>query len=309
MFSYAFTVPEEKRVRYIIHSDAKNEADDQFTVAHALMTPKLEVRGLIAGHFNNSGRVPEDGVTARMSHEELMRILSLMGLEGRYPVLLGAPRALPDESTPVESEGAGFIIEEAMRDDPRPLFIGMQGAITDLASAILLEPAICSRMTAIWIGGGAYPEGGREFNLQQDINGANVVFRSSMPLWQVPKNVYKSFSVSLAELQLKVRPYGRIGRYLFDQMAELNTRLASSPWPHGEVWGLGDEGCVAALMEEAEADSGYDSITAPLFRKDMTYQMEAVAGRKIRVYRSMSARTCLEDLFAKLRLNFPAEGS
>ena len=38
MWNYKFSVPESKRVRYIIHTDCKNEADDQFTVMHALMT-------------------------------------------------------------------------------------------------------------------------------------------------------------------------------------------------------------------------------------------------------------------------------
>jgi len=38
---YAFRVPDKKRVRVIIHSDAKNEADDQFAIAHALMAPTL----------------------------------------------------------------------------------------------------------------------------------------------------------------------------------------------------------------------------------------------------------------------------
>ena len=61
--NYMFKVPEEKRVRYIVHADAKNEADDQFTIAHALMTDKLDVKGLIAGHFavgnERSGRYPK----------------------------------------------------------------------------------------------------------------------------------------------------------------------------------------------------------------------------------------------------------
>lgn len=39
--AYDFTVPENKRFRYICHTDAKNEADDQFTIAHVLMTDKL----------------------------------------------------------------------------------------------------------------------------------------------------------------------------------------------------------------------------------------------------------------------------
>ena len=90
-----------------------------------------------------------------------------MGITGKYPVKMGAAFPMEKENTPVDSEGAGLIIEEAMKDDPRPLFVGFQGAITDLASAILMEPAICDKMTAIWIGGGPYPKGGEEFNLAQ----------------------------------------------------------------------------------------------------------------------------------------------
>ena len=41
--NYKFEVPDKRKVRYIIHTDCKNEADDQFTVAHALMTDKLEL--------------------------------------------------------------------------------------------------------------------------------------------------------------------------------------------------------------------------------------------------------------------------
>ena len=35
MFHYEFTVPYKKQYRVIVHTDCKNEADDQFTVAHA----------------------------------------------------------------------------------------------------------------------------------------------------------------------------------------------------------------------------------------------------------------------------------
>ena len=51
MWNYAFTVPENKKVRVIVHTDCKNEADDQFAVAHHLMTPRFDVKGLVAGHF------------------------------------------------------------------------------------------------------------------------------------------------------------------------------------------------------------------------------------------------------------------
>ena len=305
MFQYAFTVPEEKRVRLIIHTDCKNEADDQFAVVHQLLSPKFDVRGIIAGHFEQKQRRYPKGQTARASFEEIEKLLDLMGLTGQYPVIMGASQSMPDMRTPVPSPGAEFIIAEAMRDDPRPLYIGMQGAITDLASAILMEPEICSRMTAIWIGGGNYPDGSEEFNLLQDVNAANAVFASQMPLWQVPQCVYKQFAVTLAELQLKVKPYGRIGAYLFQQMADFNLALAKNPgWPHGETWGLGDQGVIGALLQEEHYTETWYEIPAPQVTPDYKY-LHPGNNRPIRVYKSLNARATLEDFFAKLQLQFP----
>ena len=39
------------RRRVIIDTDAKNEADDQFAIVHGLLSPTLDIRGLIAAHF------------------------------------------------------------------------------------------------------------------------------------------------------------------------------------------------------------------------------------------------------------------
>ena len=214
---------------------------------------------------------------------------------------LGAQVPLQDESTPIDSEGARFIIEEAMRDDPHPLFIACQGAVTDLASAILLEPRICDRMTCIWIGGNNYPDGGWEFNLCTDIHAANVLFSSRMPLWQIPMGAYKQFNVSLAELEAKIYPCGDIGRYLFTQMAELNDRLGSVPWPHGETWCLGDEGAICALLQDKERTDGIVTLPAPRVAPDGTY-ISCPDNRPIRVYQNMDVRLDLEDLFAKLQL-------
>jgi len=308
MFKYNVAVPENRKLRYIIHSDCKNEADDQYTVAHILMTPKLDVRGIIAGHFEVNFQGIPKCETAKASYDEITKLLDLMHVSGQYPVYMGASQPMADESTPIDSPGARFIIEEAMKNDDRPLFIGMQGAITDLASAILLEPAICNRMTAIWIGGGTYPNGGWEFNLMQDPVAANVVFKSAMPLWQVPMNAYKQFDVSLAELQYKVQPYGKVGNYLFEQLVELNeciSGLFDGSWPHGETWGLGDEGTIAVLLGNSDCKENYDLIPAPTFDiKTMEYIPSAI-NRKIRVYHSLNVRLVLEDFFCKLAINFP----
>lgn len=309
MWKYQYQVPKEKQVRLLIYTDCANEADDQFAVAHALMTPKFDVVGIIAAHFDKNtqreGAPYAQGTTAKLSYDEIMIVLEKMGLTGKYPVTLGAGEALRDADTPILSEGARMIIEEAMKEDDRPLFIGCQGSITDLASAILTEPEICHRMTAIWIGGGDYPKGGFEFNLMQDIHAANVLFASDMPVWQIPMKVYKTLSVSLAELQYKVAPCGEIGKYLFENLVSLNEKLAMIPhWPHGELWGLGDQGVIAVLMQENERVDNFHMTPAPYVNvEDMTYQCSG-GNREIRVYDSIDYRITLEDFFAKLAINY-----
>jgi purine nucleosidase len=309
VFQYDYTVPESRKIRYIMHTDCKNESDDQFTVAHILMTPKFDVKAVIGAHFDHNFRGIEAGKTATASYEEAGKIMELMHVRDEYPLLLGSEVPLKDEHTPIDSEGARFIIEEAMKDDPRPLFIGLQGSATDIASAILMKPEICKRMTAIWIGGGMYPKGGWEFNLMQDVAAANVLFKSEMPLWQVPVNVYKKFAVSLAELQYKVKPHGKVGAYLFQQLIDLNNELGQRPdfdvWPHGELWGLGDQGTIAAIMQECEGQNNYKMIPAPTFDYETMEYIHGYRNREIRVYDNMDVRLTMEDFFCKLAINFP----
>lgn len=309
-WNYAFEVPEQKKIRMIVHTDCKNEADDQFALAHHLMTPKFLVKGIVAGHFDKNPQEYGKGKTATASLNEVNKVLDLMGLTGQYPVWKGSEIPLVDERTPQPSEGAEFIIQEAMKEDPRPLFAAFQGAITDLASAILMKPEICSRMTAIWIGGGDYPTGRPEFNLEQDIAAANVVFRSQMPLWQVPMNVYKQVSVSLAELQLYVKPHGKIGDYLFQQMVDFNLKKGEDAhWPHGEIWGLGDSPTIGLLLAEAERIDLYDMIPAPCVDYETEKYIHGQGNREIRVYKDANARMTLADFFAKLAINYPEQDS
>jgi inosine-uridine nucleoside N-ribohydrolase len=91
--------------------------------------------------------------------------------------------------------------------DERPLFLN-QGPLTNLASALLIEPSIALTMTAVWIGGGPYPGGGYEFNLGNDIAAASAVMRSQVRMWQIPVNVYSLMKASLATLADRVAPHG-----------------------------------------------------------------------------------------------------
>lgn len=291
-------LPMHKQIRVIVSSDVSNEADDQFAVAHHLLTPMFDVRGVIAAHYES--KAPGTCSTMEKSYQELHKLMAASGIED-VPALRGSIAPLADEGAAPESEGVNFIIQEALRVDSRPLYIAAQGALTDIAAAINRRPEIAERLTVIWIGGQGYPEGGREFNLLQDVYAARVVFASKAEVWQLPVGVYATVEVSMAELAYKVRPYGGMGRYLYDELENYNLR-SSEPCElrKGENWTLGDSPAIAALLG-CGWRGNFHMEHAPYIKDDMTYQADS-DGKLIRVYDYVDVRMLLEDFFAKLAL-------
>jgi len=294
---YAFKVPDEKIVRVITNTDAKNEADDHFAIVQTMLSPKFDNVGYIAAHFGNIKS--QDSMMD--SYRELTKIFDKMKFPKEGLLYKGAHIAMPNKTTPVDSEGARLIIQEAMRDDSRKLYVTFMGPLTDLASAYLMEPRIAGRLTAIWIGGGRYPNGGQEFNLSNDIHAANVVFESNIDLWQVPKNVYEMIPVSFAELEARLYDKGEIGKYLLDQLVEhsFEEHPRKSAFRSGESWVLGDNPSVGLILYEHRFC--FDWVEAPFITDHMTY-VHTGLNRPIRVYNSIDARLILEDMFYKIEL-------
>jgi purine nucleosidase len=283
--------PPEKQARVIVNTDAKNEADDQYAIVHALLTPSFDLHGIVPAHFGTQ----KSATSLQDSHDEVLRLLRLMGREGQVPVADGAPHALPDEGTPVPSPGAQQIIEAALREDPRPLHVAFYGPLTDMASALLLEPRLAAcNVRVVWIGGGPYPAGGREYNLSNDVHAANVVFRSSVEVWQIPSSVYRSMPVGYAELAEKVYPHGELGRYLVEQLVAWNAANVAGPM---EYRSLGDSPAVGVIMDPG--CGRWEWRPAPEFEPSMQYRHTG-RNRPIRVYETIDARFILEDFFAKL---------
>ena len=290
-----FSVPSKKQIRVIIDTDTKAEADDQFAIVHALLTPKFQIKGLIGAHF---GAQAGKGAM-ELSCGECRRLTALMGLEDEVPVYEGARTAVSKDGSYEYSPGARLIVQEALLDHEAPLFVVFQGPITDLACAYLAHPEIAGRLTAIWIGGGPYPDGGWEFNMLNDIVAANIIFKSEIDLWQVPMDVYGKMLVSLTELEMKVAPCGRIGDYLFRQMVEFNDANGDRPgWPCGESWCLGDSPVVGLMLDPMRMC--YSMREAPVVDERLGYHFDG-HGRQIRVYHDINERFILEDFFAKLK--------
>jgi purine nucleosidase len=282
--------------RVIINTDAKNEADDQYAIVHALLSPTLDVRGLVAAHF---GASRSDRSMAE-SREEIDRLLDLMGRTGKVVVANGAAEAITDAQTAQDSPGAQLIIEESrLASEQDPLYVAFLGPLTDMASAILLDPEIVRRpVVVIWIGGVGYggveTYPGIEFNLSNDITAANVVFDSGITIWQVPSNVYSQVSVSYAELEEKIRGTSALADYLIDQMVEWNATYHPGPI---ESRSLGDSPAVSLML--FPRGGNFRTVPAPRFGREGHYLPGS--GHPVRVVESVDVRFLLEDMFAKIR--------
>jgi inosine-uridine nucleoside N-ribohydrolase len=289
--------------RIIIDTDAKNEADDQYAIVHALLSPTLDVRGIVPAHFGTRRTTR----SMAESREEVNLLLTLMGLSESIIVADGAATALSDGRTPVASAGSSLIIEEAMKDEGT-LYVAFLGPLTDMASAILEEPAIQDRdVVVVWIGGPAYPpitSGYRlEFNLSNDIIAANVVMDSRIPVWQIPMSVYTLVGVGHEELRQKVEPLGELGAYLVRQLIEFN---ATEPELMMDFRSLGDSPAIGAIMNPRGAL--WTERPAPRFMPDGEMAPADPSRRSIRVCETIDVRWLLEDMFAKLRRFASAAG-
>ena len=287
---FLYDIPDYKKIRVIVDTDAACEADDPFAIVHALLSPKLIVKGITAEHFACEGSVER-------SYAEIETILDAMQLD--VPHFMGEQGAL-NAANEYNSEAVDFIIKEALTQDEHPLYILCQGAITNLAAAMIKCPDIIDKINVIWIGthGEQKEAPFREFNAGNDIKAANHVLESGANIILVPSNVYTTITIGIAEIQNDIYPCGNIGKHLFEQMVDYNNSDMAF-WTQGESWSLGDSPAIAIAMNPSCGH--FKDIEAPLIKEDTS--SEFVAGRPIvRMYTDVDSRYILGDLIAKLKL-------
>jgi inosine-uridine nucleoside N-ribohydrolase len=208
--------PPEGRVRMVLDTDTYNEIDDQFAVAHALLSPdEVDLEAIYAAPFhNNRSSGPEDGM--EKSYDEILRLLERLGRSPEGLVFKGSRGYLDDAETPQESDAAEDLIAKAKDTDSGLLYVVAIGAITNVASALLIEPSIIENIVVVWLGGNAlYWPTAFEFNLKQDIHASRIIFDSGVPLVLIPcQPVTSHLHTSIPEINAHVAGKSSIGDYL-----------------------------------------------------------------------------------------------
>ncbi|MCL2159373.1 MAG: nucleoside hydrolase [Oscillospiraceae bacterium] len=285
------------KIDMILDTDAYNEIDDQFAIAYMVANPeKLNIKAIYAAPFFNSlVDSPKEGM--EKSHDEIKKVLSLIEGTRAIPVYKGSENYLPDEKTPAISPAAEHLARLAMEySTTSPLYIAAIGAITNIASAILINPKIIDNIVIVWLGGnGLHWDDCREFNLHQDIAAARIIFGCGAPFVQLPcMGVVSSFTISGAELKEWLLGKNKISDYLAQNtIAAASSYAAGKPWTRviwdvtAIAWLLGGD-FVADRLEKSPVPE-YDGYVAhPSGRHLMKYAFH------------INRDALVEDLFKKL---------
>src|SRR3954449_6556486 len=148
-------IPVRARTRVIVDNDHAGDPDGLVALAHQLLVESTLVTAVIGTsiatregdeHVQNAAQAAADELIERLAPD--VRPRTCADTSRRLLELDGVPL------------GAQAIVEEALRDDERPLIVTCGGPLTNVSASLRAEPRIAELMTVAWIGGGGPPAGG-----------------------------------------------------------------------------------------------------------------------------------------------------
>ncbi len=286
--------PPTGKVKMVLDTDTYNEVDDQFALAYSVLSPeKLDLLAVYAAPFkNNRSESPGDGM--EKSYQEILKLLKFMGKSSENFAFRGSDRYLEDVNRPVRSEAVEDLIKKALASSPEdPLYVVPIGCITNIASAILIEPKIIENIVVVWLGGNDlnWPHQ-KEFNLMQDVPAARVVFDSGVPFVVLPtRPVISHLHTTIPELKYYLEGKNELSDYLYNIVVEYSG--GRDAWSK-VIW---DVSAVAWLINPTWVPT--DLVHSPVLTDQVTFSVDH-SRHFIRMANSINRDAVFRDLFAKL---------
>ena len=282
-------------VKTILDTDTYNEIDDQFALVQMLLSKeRIDVLSINAAPFSMNNRSDDPQKGMELSYEEIFRLLKKINFKKNNFVFKGSTKYVGFDKKPIDSPAADNIIENALKcSESDPLYVVAIGAITNVASAILKEPEIINKIVVVWLGGNAlyWPEN-NEFNLKQDIGGAQVLFDSGVSLVLVPcKGVTSHLISTVPEIEKYIEPHGEIGKFLAMRFKEYNNNHKG--WSK-EIW---DMAAVSWVLNEEWAPTNI--APSPILLDDKTWTFDENR-HPIKIVYDIKRDLILQDFIEKL---------
>lgn len=282
------------KLNMVLDTDTYNEVDDQFALCYSLLSrERLNVQAVYAApFFNDRSNGPEDGM--EKSYDEIVRLLGTMNLQSQGFVFKGSRSYLPGEDTPVISPAAEDLVKKGMAmPEGELLYVTAIGAITNVASALLMEPRLVEKICVIWLGGHplTWPTA-REFNLMQDVKAARVILNSGVPFILVPcMGVASHLTASIPELEAFLGGKNE----MCDALVKLFSEYTDDPFGWAkEIW---DVSTIGLLVNPDWAPMTVEP--SPLLSDDCRWSRDA-SRHPIGVVQWLNRNAIFRDMYKKL---------
>ena len=224
-----------KTTPVILSTDVGNEIDDQWAITYMLLSPEFDVRAIVSAHAP-SLPAPSAHATYKILVDLVERRL---GMLTHPPLFEGSSEPLADRQTPRMNPGVDFIIQTSKSFSPENrLAVLTIGAATDVASAILQDLNIASRIRVVAMGFTGL-KGGDEYNVQNDPKAWQVILDSDVPVTIGAADVCRrDLPMSFDHAKSLVGQRGPVGAWLWEEYQDwyfrnvkpLRKNDFSKPW-------------------------------------------------------------------------------
>ncbi len=207
------------QTRVWIDADTANEIDDLYAITRLLAAPEIEIVALSSAQWSKSPAAEGNTLEASQRLNE-----ALLGLTGRMSIphprgsaagvyWWGADRAA--------YSAAAYHMIRAAHATPAggKLTVIALGALTNVASALMIDPSIAPKMRLYWLGAFIDTERGvwdkSEFNCLNDIPALNEVLnRKELELRVMPASVARALTFDHEDTARRLKEHGRLGEFL-----------------------------------------------------------------------------------------------
>lgn len=196
----------------VIDADTGNEVDDLYALVRILLEPSVEVTALTAAHWQTSHWSIENSM--ENSHRLNQQLLGEMGMNVK--TLRGAPARMYDWGDRAQHSAAAYEIIRQSKQKEELTIIAL-GALSNVASAVFIEPDIATKLNIYWLGTTMDFDTKvlkrNDFNPLMDSFALDYLLDSEVQMNIIPVNIAAAMKIGFDEMEAKIESHF-LGKYL-----------------------------------------------------------------------------------------------
>lgn len=220
-FCSASTLSAQDKIPVVLDADTANEVDDLYAIVRAFAVEEWDIKLLAATQWQVSQWASAE--TMEDSYRLNQMLANHLKPLAQTKVMRGGHRRMYDWGhQAVYSPSTHEIIRLASAQSAQqPLRIIALGALTNIASALAIDPSIENKIELFWLGSTYDFNEQRaeftDFNALMDPHARALLYRSKVKMHVMPVSILSNYQFSFERTRNSFESKGELGRMLVDR--------------------------------------------------------------------------------------------